>query len=117
MPTKRFILYAQKQRSGLAPAKGLSLKEWEADSDKRECWCEVERGSSLFPLFLLSLLFSLSPSKKFMYEHGLPPIGRLGKHSHSKKINAHVQQEIGPVRIWWGRERKGGKGLVEEAAG
>lgn len=64
----------------------------------------------VLPLSLLSRLSS-GPSTKLRYEHSVPPAAGLGKPSCRGKINAHVPQEMGPVRLWWG----GGGGLVAAA--
>lgn len=71
------------------------------------------------PLPTFPTVFSATPSAKFRFEHSLPPTGGLGRRSWSPKSNAHVPQEMGPVRVWGRLAREGGRGgegLSGEAA-
>lgn len=99
MPIRRFILYAQKQRSGLPPQKGVILKEWEAEIMAGEgVGVRLNVGVFFSPLFLLST-FQCPPPRNVGMNTACHPLGGWGSTAVIKKINAHVQQEMDPVRI------------------
>lgn len=81
------------------------------DSDRRGCWYKVECGSFSYPLFLLSLLFSVSPPPKNLgMNTACHPLGGWGSTAVIKKLmptfnKRWVQCVSGGNRR--GRERRG----------
>lgn len=85
------------------------MKEWEVEIVTGG-GVGVRLNVGVFPTpFSYYPLFSVPHSKKIRYEHSLPPIRGLGKHSHNQKLMPMFNKRW--VQCVSGGDRRGRKGV------